>query len=384
MRIKKGVPSTVSVSFTLKKSGLAVAFISPPVWVLTNEAGARIQSGVAAASGSKWTATFTVPSNYIVPDGEETLEIEFSGTNAKGREYTKSKDITLADDTEVYKPTGLIYNVISPSPIVDTIELDSDDLEYIAAKVTTPYDTVLYEAPIQNTPMPSGRSKDGYVYSVNIGIQPALAVGVGYNEPMMLVIVAKVTGDPEPIVQMRPIYVLNGRVATQVNALVHYLDKARLREIDPTLQWSTPEYIHFLQEGIKHINGFGDPSTYWTVSQFPSSLSQYLFAASAFYALNARYLAEGFNAFEFNGLNTQLNMDRRESISYKIEELGGFLNERLPAARAAAIRAYGIGTPPSDSGEINSVPANSAILGLQSSIVSNRVGYMPFNRFRRF
>lgn len=365
MKVTKGKSVTVRTSF--KRRGIPLNFAQPPVWKVYNSDNQVIQSGVAAADGTRWAATFTIPTSYIVPDGAEDLEIEFigySGTN----EYSRSKEVELIDEGENYR-TNLVYNTIIPTKLVDSVVLPYPELEYIKVRVATPYATELYLHPTIMSPTYTSKLTSGYEYRFDIGI-PDLTRAKDYTEPVQLLVEAKPPG-AEPHIEVHPVYVLTASNATLVNSLQQYLDKARLVEIDPSLQWHTDEYLHYLNEGIGYINSFGEPATYWTVGAYPSSLRALLIYAASWHGLNARYMAEGFNAFEFAGANTNLNFDRRDVIATKMNELQGILDSRLPAARAAAVRAYGVGKPPDDSGQINNTAANSGVLGISLGPMNN-------------
>lgn len=156
-----------------------------------------------------------------------------------------------------------------------------------------------------------------------------------------------------------------------------YLDKARLIEVDPTLQWRDEELAIALISGIDHINNHPTVYTFWTVEDIPTPIHSAVEKAAAFYALNTRYLAEGFNAFEFQGLSTSLSMDRRETITYKIEELKAYLDTNLTNMKSLAIATFGKGTP--DQSVTTASKDHRALLVTQPSPVHNRYGYGGFS-----
>jgi len=371
MQITKGKSYTVRTAF--KKKGIALTFANPPVWRLYSSDGKVLMNGVASADGSRWAASFTIPNSYTVPGGSEDLEVEFIGFSGSN-EYSRSKEITLLDEAEDFRTTGIIYNAITRAPIRDSIVLPYDTLEYIQVSVNSPYNTQLYAHPTISAPVYTSRTTRGYEYQFSIGSPTELMVATNYNEPVQLIIQAKTAGIDDPFLEIHSLYPLTNVNAGLVNALQNYLDKARLTEIDPTLQWRTDEYLHYLNEGISYINGAGVTATFWTVANYPSSLRSFLMYAAAWHGLNARYLAEGFNAFNFQGLNTNLEFDRRSAIEYKISELQTILDKINPA-KAAAINAFGIGIPPADSGQLSNADANSGVLGISISPNTNRRGY---------
>lgn len=375
-QISKG--QQVSVSAVFKRRGKVATFTNPPTWIVYNADNKMLLQGVAIEEGAKWTAQFTVATSYVVPNGKEELTVEFSGYDSGNHSHVRSVDVELIDDANDFKPSGVVYSLINASALRDTIQVDYEELEAINWKIVSPFEDVVARGSISG-PLPfDSATANGYVYKLNLG-RPSITQF--YNDPYLLVIDA-VTGeeDADPITEIHPLYLLNARTSTLANQLTQFLDKARLIEIDPSLQWTLQDYLHFTLEGIKHINSAPAEPTYWTVQDFPSMLRQYLFAASALYALNARYMAEGFNSFEFSGLNTNLNFDRRETITYKIEELKAYLETGLAAAKKTAVSANGPGTPVG--GETDTRLSRIGTLGIQSSPVSNRINRASYRRFR--
>lgn len=379
MNIEKGKPVTITVGF--KHKGVAVNVIQPPTWQVLNDVDRVLLQGAAVPSGSKWSATFTIPVNYVVPNGEETLTIKFSVITDSGKSYVHTKELTLQDLDDTFTPIGIIYSLMTDEDLIDSFYAKSPDVEYIKYSVYTPNNTLLFQQNI-DTPTHSRKTSKGYEYLINLGRPPA-DVMLQYSDPMIGTLEYKLASDPLPASEVHPIYPINARVAVSCNALKQYLDKAQLVEIDPSLQWYLPELVHALFEGIKHINSIGiNLITYWTLQNYPTQMQQYLITAAALYALNARYIAEGFNSFNFNGLNTTLEYDRRDTIVTKIEELRAFLDTYLSQAKTTVVSSgYNIGTPPSDSpyGQ-GKIPMG--LLGLQGSATNNRLSRI--RNLRRF
>jgi hypothetical protein len=202
---------------------------------------------------------------------------------------------------------------------------------------------VLYSGTMSN-PAFSSVTSQGYAYSISLPITTPLVKQSGGMFPYQFHVKAYFSSGPADFL-VKPVYVLTPLVGTHVNSLMRYLDKARIKELDPSLQYSPEEMVHFLIEGINYINSVGTPSMY-TLDAMPPTLYSLLVYAAAFAALNARYLAEGMNSFEFTGANTQLSFNRKEVLQTKMSELQSMLDTQLPNAKKAAIVSFGPGTAP--------------------------------------
>jgi len=361
MDIVKGRQNTVSTKFS--RLGAPATFVQPPKWTLYNSQDEEIISGAAVQSGNTWEAIFTVSNNYVVPNGKESLLLQFTGFDNRNNSYTRDYDVTLIDSQEGFKPVGIIYNLLSPGIVKDSVVLP-ETVSTLRLKIFNPLGVQQGDTVVIDNITPSSTS-GGYTYVFNV---PLLDIAKNeFLDPYQLFIEYETSFGSET--EMHPIYLLDMKTINIVNTLRQYLDKGQLYEIDPSLQWHPTEYIQSVLEGIKYINASPPEVTFWNTSAFPSAMDKYAFYAAAFFALNMRYLAEGMQAFDFSGLNTTLNFNRTDPIMAKISEIQGIL-ERLEASKKSAINVFGKGTP--TDGTIDKRRANLGTLGLSINLLSNR------------
>jgi len=385
------LPVGQATTVTVKFRGNPV-FSSAPTWELILPNGSVLLSGIAFVSPPySWTVTLTVPSTYVTTTGSDVLVLEVFGPDANGVVRSTESEHTVLDAVDSFTPVGVL--AVDGQTIEDYILLDQYNYpdtafsvsisDYVDASIMAPVTPTLGSIVrvINKTDVPD-RFTDpefkGYLYKFSVpGVSfPALT---RYAYQMAISVNS---GGVAVASEVHPVYRINGRFISHINNLKMFLDKARLVEIDPTLQWQQDELAQALLEGAQYVNAFPIELTYWTVDDFPLPMTTYLWYAAAVYALNARYMAEGFTAFEFSGLSTSLTIDRRDTITYKIEELKGFLETNLERAKNVAIRTFGRGVIPENTG----VPraSNLGHLGLAVSPVNNVVRLTQRNRFRSY
>jgi hypothetical protein len=376
MEIIKGNQYSIPARFT--RQGSPATFIQPPVWTLYNEAENELLTGAATQSGNNWLATFTVPSNYVVPGGKEEMTVQFFGTDNRGREYTVDKALTLVDEQDGYKPDGIVYDMMVGDSIRDTLTTNTSSITNVLIRVFDPFGVQVGDAVSVSSMNASSRNSAGYVYNFTI---PALVIDKNKSlDPFN--VIYKYTANGQTESESHPLYVLDYRTTNMIHGMRQLLDKAKLQEIDPSLQWHDPEFIQAVFEGIRYVNGSPPEITYWNLSDIPSSMEKYVQAAAAIHALNGRILAEGLNTFDFTGLNTQLNYNRTEALIGLRDYLQSYL-ENLPLAKKSAIATAGPGTPPP--GEIdNRLLNNTGVLAIGVNPMNNAYGYgRGYGRFRR-
>lgn len=369
MQLIKG--KTKTISFQFKKQGVFATFSNPPVWTLHSESGKRLLSGTATYNAPNWEASITIPINYVMfSEPSETLYFESFGFDNKKQSFVIQKEIELIEPTDDFLPTGVIYNLLESNPkLYDNIYLDYDNPSRIKTTLKTPFNEEIITKTIDN-PSYSGVTSNGYMFELEIGTPDISYV---FNDPFLLVLEIYKTLTSRPTIEVHPVYILNSRSAVLSSSLEQYLNKARITEIDKTLQFNTSDYLHYISEGMKIINAKDSPS-FWTINDLPLPLQQFLFAASAWTALNARYLAEGQTNAEFSGLNANLNFNRNEVFSTKMQEMQGYLDNGLEKAKRSAISQFGYGTPPPGAVGSQRNPRNNVQLKIAGSPSTNLRG----------
>lgn len=370
MEIEKGKQYTVSTKFSYR--GSPAVFNNPPKWTIYNSNDQVVLTGAAQPSGNLWEATFTISKNYIVNGGKESLTLQFTGYDNRNASYTTDKELTISDLTEEFKPDGVLFNLVSNTPIRDSIILPYENA-VISVQITNQFSEIAATV-IEYTSLSTTVNSSGYIH--DIIIPPFAIVKNIYTHPHQIIINYGETVPTE--LEIHPLYLVDARAMSFLSSIKLYLDKAKLIEIDPALQFHTTEIMQAILEGYRFINGSPPEGTFWNSTSMPSVLDNFLIYAALVYILNSRYLAEGFQKFDFTGLNTQLNYDRTPAIEYKISELLGLL-EKLPDAKKSAITIGGKGeTPP---GETNRRIASVAQLGLSVNLLNNRINRRAVRRF---
>lgn len=370
MEIEKGKQYTITTKFSYR--GSPAVFNNPPKWTIYNSNDKVILSGAAQPSGNLWEATFTISKNYIVNGGKENLILQFTGYDQRNASYTTDKELTISDLTEEFKPDGVIFNLVSNTPIKDSIILPYEQA-LISVQIVNQYSEIATSVS-QYTSNAVNENVSGYVH--DIIIPPFIVEKNIYTHPHQIIINYGELSLTD--IEIHPLYLIDARSMAFLSSLKLYLDKAKLIEIDPALQWHITELMQSILEAYRHINSSPPEGTFWNSTNMPSVLDQYLIYAAIFHALNIRYLAEGLQKFDFTGLNTQLNYDRTEALAFKISEMQALL-ERLPEAKKSAITIGGKGeTPP---GETNKRIASIAQLGLSVNLLNNRVNRRAVRRF---
>jgi hypothetical protein len=380
MKLTKGVPNTTTLKF---KNSPSFAFT--PNFEVSDNNGNVLAAGTAVigSGAGEWSATFTIPNSYITLSGFENITVEIYGKDSSNKIRSTEQQFELLDSADDFENFGSIYTNFAPvedSFVAQKAYTTSQISAYISDNagniITGPLNPTFseYFRAMNKTDVAdrfTDPSFSGYKYSITL---PNFVLPSPYYDHFSIRYVLTTGSKPEQII--RPLYPVTGLIVNQLINLKMYLDKARLKEIDQSLQWHDDELVHALFEGAKYINNYPATPTYWTIDQWPQIMGSMLFVASAMWALNSRYLAEGFNTFQFQGLSTSLDFDRKEAITYKIEELKGILDNQLEKSKAGAVRVIGAGTP-QPTIVVSSTSNNIALSGITIN-ATNRRGRIPY------
>lgn len=389
IQVLKGVPTDIKVRFI--RQGVAVAFQAAPLWQIMNEDDEVIVSGTATAGvgAGEWVASFTIPSDYEPLDGQqdEDLLLEVFGTDTARRERSTEREIRMLNYADDFIPEGLIW--FKGQPFKDVIASDGP-ISSLTAQIQNAAGEIIHVPSLTPGTARHVRNASDVPDRFDVGRAPSLSYQTEVSAaafdlpfssvPYLIYYSFTANGQPETVVHQ--LYWTNNRVITLINRLKNYLDKARLTEIDPTMQWWDGEVVASTYEGLQYINGFPPEMTSWSQLDLPMSLETYWMYASAFHLLNTRYLAEGMTKFNFTGLNSTLDVDRTEALQYKMDEIKSFL-DRLETAKKSAVKNNGPGTTDPTTG-VQSGTKSIALLGLTSNPTNNRLAYRNYNRRRRF
>lgn len=100
-----------------------------------------------------------------------------------------------------------------------------------------------------------------------------------------------------------------------------YIDKARIANVIPELEYNVPELMEWLSRGLSYFNGLQPTITAFTGTNMQGHLLDAWLTCSAYYALRSQIQAEGALAFDFGGQTTSLNVDRTPAIEGEIGRL---------------------------------------------------------------
>lgn len=142
--------------------------------------------------------------------------------------------------------------------------------------------------------------------------------------------------------EMYQIYCPHFRELKWISDAKTYLDLLNNYDVQPAFRITPEVLLPFVGMALDRINGIGSASN-WNVLSLPTNLDYALQMCLRHEYINARYIAEGLSAFDFQGASTQLNVDKTQYWQTKMDEIGSWINENLEKLKNNVIRAGSAG-----------------------------------------
>ena len=162
---------------------------------------------------------------------------------------------------------------------------------------------------------------------------------------------------------MQNIWVVTPQMLNAMNLLEGSLNKARLDNVIPQLEYTQADLLTYLQRGLALFNTYSPNLMDFNGRNMQGGLLDILVLCGSYYALGAQLLAEGMLAFDFTGQAVTLNVDRTPALEGALGRVEQQMTERVPRLKQMLLRRGVTGGEGSDN------VGNSSGLGI--TVLSN-------------
>ena len=351
-------------------------------WELLDEQGVVYSSGNAF----EYKITSTGLANVVM--ARSVLAVPSSTPPSIDHPYTLRYTLTLPDNAtqqnfysyEAVTVTGL---ALVPLGTSNSIEMQGD--EAVVSLVTDRlYDSVEVEIQFDNKSLgmaeitKSDRVSSGYLYSAAFDTT-GLPVSL---EPYRIVWKYKQSIQRSAFRESASLWVVNSSLLGAVDDVRAKINKARqtLYGTDDT-QYSNDTIMTWLRRGRDAFNSSYGVFTSFTMTNAKGGIRDYWLMYAEMMALESAYLMEGEKAFQFQGANISLDVDRTsflDSAAAKIQQR--LDNEVKNAKQVMIMRGASSGDGSVDPQRLQKGAIGS--VGISISPASGYANYLPYTRIR--
>lgn len=181
---------------------------------------------------------------------------------------------------------------------------------------------------------------------------------------MHLMVVEYTSFDDRKERHMQNLWIVTPQILNAVNMLESFVNKARIDNVIPQLEYTQAGMLTNLHRGLGLFNGFQPTFTEFTGTNMQGLLLDVFVLCGSYYALAEQLLAEGMLAFDFTGQAVTLNVDRTPAIESALGRIEQQMQERIPVVKRQLVKAGiyngdGSNTTPSSSGLGRTLLSNS-------------------------
>lgn len=273
-----------------------------------------------------WSAVVTIPELGF--NDPTPVQLKWRAVDNKGNKF-KTTDIILVQPAKL--------------PDVGDIVLmhDEVDLRFIIPVSIENYYNMwisIYQnndALVKSVDIPvAQRNKHASYTVINVLKNPIIVPQLS----SYLTIIDYATFNPINQRMMFNLWVVTPQMLNCMNALESSLNKAKLENVIPQLEYTQSDLLHYMQRGLNLFNGYSPNLTDFNGTNMQGALFDSLILCASYYALGAQLLAEGMLAFDFSGQAVTLNVDRTPQLEAALGRVESQISERIPKVKQMLLR----------------------------------------------
>ncbi|SBV38497.1 Phage protein [Phage NCTB] len=273
-----------------------------------------IATGVATPgqdTGS-WQIDFAIPVMDILDDTK--FQTRWTLVDDEGDTHTLKNfiivqpgaDNRISDSVYIKQMRG-IGNVDITVPL--TFNPDQGDKLYISAYKNN---IAVFEGLEVSATSTNGISYTATSTRINIRIKDCFEAKS--LAPYNILIQHEPNGAIMPRMLSQNLWVITPQVMVAANQIEAYINKAKLENVIPSLQYTVGDIMTYLFRGLNLFNQIGPMGTSFTGMNMQGPILDSWITCACYYALGSQLQAEGALAFDFSGQTVSLNIDRTPQI----------------------------------------------------------------------
>lgn len=163
--------------------------------------------------------------------------------------------------------------------------------------------------------------------------------GLPKLEPILLLVDHVRAGSFTPTQYSFKVWIITPQILVAANSLEQFINKARLSNVIPELDYTQTDLLEYLTRGLNLFNSFPPQLTAFNGTNMQGLILDAWLQCSAYYALAAQLQAEGALAFDFSGESVALNVDRTPAIEAALGRVESSLNDHVKPAKKLLAKA---------------------------------------------
>ena len=308
--------------------------LGPEVRVYEQDRSILAESvAVVGEQAGTWETTVSIPVLDI--DDEVTVYVEWSFTDEDGIKYRNTQELII-EPQRVHRPTDIVVCMADP-------EIN----EYYTVIVPTQYRegmSVKIRLFLNNQLLSSRTIGDADARIVRetssyFELMVPVVGSPAKLEPHMVQIYVQRPNIANYDMYQYKLWATTPQMHIATSLIEDYINKARLDNVIPQLEYTTADLMSYLYRGLALFNKLGPRLSSFSGTNMQGILMDAWVTCGCYYALAAQLQAEGALAFDFSGQSTSLNMDRSPAIESALGRVEQVISDQVLATKKLLARA---------------------------------------------
>jgi len=171
------------------------------------------------------------------------------------------------------------------------------------------------------------------------------------------------------------VWAITPQILTASRQLEDYINRARVANIIPELEYTQSDIMEYLSRGLSFFNSLQPNISNFTGTNMQGPLLDAWLTCSCIYALGAQNLAEGSLAFDFGGQTVSLNVDRTPALEAALGRIDAQIESQVKPLKKLLGRANALGGDGSIGGGFIDTSRAFGILGISNTAMTRLPGY---------
>jgi hypothetical protein len=164
-------------------------------------------------------------------------------------------------------------------------------------------------------------------------------VGRAKLEPLLLLVDVLKPGMTVPRTLTYKVWPITPQVLIASSQLEDFINKARIQNVIPELDYTQADLIQYLYRGLSLFNSYQPHMSSFDGTNMQGTILDAWLQCSAYYALASQLQAEGMLAFDFSGQTVSLNIDRTPAIESALGRVESALDANVKPLKKLLAKA---------------------------------------------
>lgn len=262
-----------------------------------------------------WNASIVVPNMGL--EDKQKFAVRWRMVDNQDNKFSDRDTIVVVPAVERRASDIVVLSDDTDFSFTLPIEFNRGDVG--SYRIYLSNDPLSGEIDLNSTEVHRGVGKATFTAQVPVGWQPTL------RSYMLRVR----TRSPKKEVFTYSMWNITPSIAHAMSLVEAYLNKARVQNVIPELDYTDSDLMIYLERGLYLFNRI-QYTTSFTGINMQGTLQDAWIICSTYYALCSQIMAEGQLAFDFSGQGVSLNVDRTPQLEAAIGRMESEINERLP------------------------------------------------------